>query len=369
MRLNAQARGFTLVELLVVVGILALLLALILPSIQRVRELANLFVCKNHLRVIGQAVIAFTSNNQGALPSGGGDQFATNGMPMPRSFSAAGIPLTRQNQDWGWAYQILPYIENDNLWRTQSSQMPAISASAFYDPAGDEVVSKSAIELYFCPTRRSSQSITTSAYGERSSIDYAGNAGPWFDVVNSSGIRTGIHPGPLADVNGLTVPFLRFTGTGVVVKSRRHVTVSQTSSTINPLRLTDIVDGLSTTLLIAEKRVNSDRLSHQINGIPQPGDQFGYASGFGPDTVRMAEWSPEPDAPRGVVYGVGTNSLDSTHQISIPDGFGSSHLAGFNALFVDGSAHHIKYSVDYQLFKSLCHRYDGRAISLSSIED
>ena len=291
-------------------------------------------------------------------------------MPMPRSFSASGIPLTRQNQDWGWAYQILPYLENDNLWRTQSSQMPAISASAFYDPAGDAVVSKSAIELYFCPTRRSPQSMTTLAYSERSSIDYAGSAGPWFDSLNS----TGKIPGPISDIDGIAVNWMPILATGAIVKSRAHISASQTSSPSNPLRLGDIVDGLSTTLLIAEKRVNYDRLSHQAKGNSQPGDQFGYASGFGSDTVRTAEFQPMPDAPRGLVYGVRdsfnvSTSQDSTHQIAVPDGFGSSHLAGFNALFVDGSVHHIKYSVDYQLFRSLCHRYDGRAINLSNIED
>lgn len=328
-----KPNGFTLVELLVVVGIVALLVALILPSVQRVRELANLLTCKNHLRCMGQAVLASANNNQGALPSGGGDQFAPNGMPMPRAFAPSGIPLSRQNQDWGWAYQILPYVENDTLWRTQSSRMPAISASAFYDPAGDSVVSKSAIELYFCPTRRSPQNVTTSAYGERSTIDYAGNAGPWFAAVNSNGLT----PGPLADVNGLTVNLTQLVGTGVMVKSRTHVSSSQTSSTINPLRLADITDGLSTTLLIAEKRVNSDRLSHQVQGTSQPGDQFGYASGFGTDTVRMAEWPPLPDYPRGVVYLVRNTPPVPSDPVSIPDGFGSSHLTGFNALFVDGS--------------------------------
>ncbi len=368
-------QAFTLVELLVVIAILLLLLALLLPAVQRVREAANKVVCASNLRQIGHAVHLYLASNNQLFPSGGGDN------PLPRTLSSIGLPTSRMEQDWGWMYQILPYLEQDNLWkfRSASSPVPSYVSPFGYDPTGDAEIASTPVEAYFCPSRRSSQVITTPDVGKRAMNDYAGNIGA-FTMYDENGLY---HPS-CANATGWEEgkpknPYRN----GVFVKSRFFKS-QVSSSTDSAIHVRDISDGMSNTILAADKRMNS-----ALYNQAQFGDTDGFTSGYIADTLRSGYFSPSRDF-----------SIEAPTPSDTIERFGSAHLYGINSLFCDGSVRSISYnipdnkkacqvyngylsqrgisplpapyppySLELTLFQRLCHRSDGSTTELRLLDE
>jgi prepilin-type N-terminal cleavage/methylation domain-containing protein len=101
-RLFQRRRAFTLIELLVVIAIIAILIGMLLPAVQKVREAANRSTCQNNLKQIGLAIHNYASANQDKLPGG------MNG-------GLSGNPSYASNP---FHFAILPNLEQDNLYRT-----------------------------------------------------------------------------------------------------------------------------------------------------------------------------------------------------------------------------------------------------------
>src|SRR5690554_3271142 len=124
--------AFTLIELLVVIAIIAILIGLLLPAVQKIREAANRMKCTNNLKQIGLAMHNY-HDDHGAFPSGSTWQVISNPV-MPRTV---------------WTYYLLPYIEQDNLFRSIDLSI-GIGGSNWWTVNGHAFVR--VVKTYQCPS-------------------------------------------------------------------------------------------------------------------------------------------------------------------------------------------------------------------------
>jgi prepilin-type N-terminal cleavage/methylation domain-containing protein/prepilin-type processing-associated H-X9-DG protein len=232
--------GFTLIELLVVIAIIGVLIGLLVPAVQKVRESAARVQCQNNLKQIGLAFHAHHGAHS-FFPSGGWEWWST-------PTYVGGMPAVGAQQQAGWGFQILPYIEGDAVWK---------GGNAATDADRIRVAMGTPNPLFFCPSRRGPQVITFSF--------------PGFFDGNSIRCALGDYGASNWEATGAVRQYL-------------------------PSRIADITDGTSVTLLVGEKRLNLRFL-----GQAQKDDDTGYASGWDPDTIRQSDMPPAPDfsAPTG----------------------------------------------------------------------
>ena len=112
-RCGVNLGAFTLVELLVVIGIIALLISILLPSLNKARAAAQRVACASNLRQSMLGVIQYTLEYQGNLPY----SLCTDPRTLPSAPTAGPWSGTQSFQDkwWGWQSLILPYVAPRNL--------------------------------------------------------------------------------------------------------------------------------------------------------------------------------------------------------------------------------------------------------------
>lgn len=295
--LSQKHRAFTLIELLVVIAIIGVLIGLLLPAVQKVREAADRLACANHLKQLALAV----HNYEAAARRFPYNQFG---------------PPYGQHKDscaWSWLARLLPYAEQSNLYKQGQIDKNTLAQSGI---AGEQIA------LFLCPSDDSSQ-------GPR--LDAGNLAGFPVGQTNYKGV-SGANWGD--DWEGIGPFFLtdwRHQGAnGSFDGHSKGDGIFYRRDFLRPLRLSDIHDGISATLMIGE----------DVPALTQ-WCSWPYAN----NATGTCAIPPNVKTPWGGDYPVWNWQNNES--------FRSRHPGGLQFAWADGSVQFISNTIDLQIYRSL----------------
>jgi prepilin-type N-terminal cleavage/methylation domain-containing protein/prepilin-type processing-associated H-X9-DG protein len=303
--INAVRRAFTLIELLVVIAIIAILIGLLLPAVQKVREAAARIQCANNLKQLGLACHSYHDANN-KLPTG---RYGDYDNP-----SAFGGP-SEDSTSWSWLAELLPYIEQDNVYR--QGGIPTT-------PLNQSTATAVTIRTFLCPSDRA---LSVSPFAEKT--HYMRTA-PLAGLTNYKGVQGAnfcwsVWTNPGTNGNDCE-PW--FHGDGIIYPMAWE----------RPKRLTDIRDGTSNTFMIGEDVWNPDS--------PGPG-RYGKGFGWAHSVHTSLTCAIPPNAKQPDGSDIPASAWDRLH------GFRSRHPGGVQFAYADGTVHFVSDNVPLGVYRAM----------------
>jgi len=175
-------RAFTLIELLVVIAIIAILMAILMPALNRVKEQGKRIVCENSLKSLQLCWIMYADDNDDKIANGAGGFHYTSDSGYTENGRAAGI-IERAWVGAGWGPNWANPSAGTDRGLTDRQKKDAIEVGAFWEYAKD-------YDVYKCPTGRRGEAVTYAAVDAANGLVRAGTASGSGKVYNR-GARVG----------------------------------------------------------------------------------------------------------------------------------------------------------------------------------
>ncbi|VTR98653.1 Prepilin-type N-terminal cleavage/methylation domain-containing protein OS=Singulisphaera acidiphila (strain ATCC BAA-1392 / DSM 18658 / VKM B-2454 / MOB10) GN=Sinac_0208 PE=4 SV=1: N_methyl: SBP_bac_10 [Gemmata massiliana] len=323
-------RAFTLIELLVVIAIIAILIGLLLPAVQKVREAAARMKCQNNLKQLGLAAHNYHGANEKFPP--GVNQFSFASAPKFR-----GVTL--------FVY-LAPYMEQDNLTKDWNLTDPLVNTTL---PApGPTAKTATLVPILLCPS---------DAINGPNPVDSGSNR--WYALTSYAGNGGGRSYDPVAATNDGMF--------GVIGPG------SQTAPTGQSVRIGDVMDGLSNTALFGERSHTDPNNDKAAAVVVPPSGQFvnpmGSVGWWANSGGRLAAGDVTMSAFAPLNYRVPANpptdyaSFFPLYELRV-NSFGSQHTGGANFALGDGSVRFVRDSLSQPMLKLFCVRNDGQVVNL-----
>ena len=330
--------GMTLVELLIVIAIIAILMALLLPAVQAVRETARRTHCSNNVKQLTTAGVTHLEAH-GFFPSGGWGWWWVG--DADRGFG--------WTQPGGWVYASLPYLEQLPVFNLPGDG----NANSITEPQRQGAVQmvRTPLPTINCPSRRETRRFAKPVDGTYIARNSGRNPGDDNTVARSCYAANGGHTGNagIIDMPGPPEGFDLAGGLafGDLTTARREAAVGDLSGLVyggSEVRSEHVTDGMSNTYLLGERYIDGHHYTTGATGS----DNETWVTGTNNDMIRTGGWAPRQDVP-------GWNNGGALI-------FGGPHAISFAMGFADGSVRWIRYEIAAGVHSSLSHRSDGAVI-------